>query len=191
VSNVSTAEFGAPDFDAIVVGAGPAGAAAALELARAGRKVCLVERGPFPGSKNMYGGVVYGRILDTLLPNWWEEAPVQRWVTRRQTMILTETAATTLDVRNEAWGKPPYNGATAYRPDFDSWLAQKAVDAGAAGGVKGEGGGRRRERAAGEGQVKRQPRVGPGGRAPRVQRAHGECGEGSARGQGEGGERRG
>ncbi len=56
------------DFDAIVVGAGPAGAAAALELARAGRSVCLLERGPFPGSKNMYGGVVYGRILDTLIP---------------------------------------------------------------------------------------------------------------------------
>ena len=37
------------DFDVIVVGAGPAGAAAALELARAGRSVCLLERGPFPG----------------------------------------------------------------------------------------------------------------------------------------------
>ncbi len=37
----------------------------------------------------MYGGVVYGRILDTLIPEWWEEAPVQRWVTRRPTMIIT------------------------------------------------------------------------------------------------------
>ena len=35
-------------FDAIVVGAGPAGSAAALTLARAGRTVCLIERGPFP-----------------------------------------------------------------------------------------------------------------------------------------------
>jgi electron transfer flavoprotein-quinone oxidoreductase len=66
----------APDFDVIVVGAGPAGSTAALVLARAGRRVCLLERGPFPGSKNMYGGVVYGRILDTLIPRWWEEAPV-------------------------------------------------------------------------------------------------------------------
>ena len=47
--------------DAVVVGAGPAGSAAALELARAGRDVVLVERGAFPGAKNVYGGVVYGR----------------------------------------------------------------------------------------------------------------------------------
>ncbi len=120
-----------PDFDAIVVGAGPAGAAAALELARDGRSVCLLERGPFPGSKNMYGGVVYGRILDGLLPQWWEEAPVQRWVTRRSTMVMTGHQALTIDYRTERWGTPPYNGATTFRPEFDAWLASKAEDAGA------------------------------------------------------------
>ena len=119
------------EFDAVVVGAGPAGAAAAFELARAGRSVALVERGPFPGSKNMYGGVVYGRILDTLIPRWWEEMPVQRWVTRRQTMLMTGHQALTIDYRTDTWGRPPYNGATAYRPDFDSWLADKAVQQGA------------------------------------------------------------
>ena len=67
----------------------PAGSAAALTLARAGRDVLLVERGPFPGAKNMYGGVVYPRILDKLLPGWWEEAPIQRWVVRRATMLAT------------------------------------------------------------------------------------------------------
>ena len=120
-----------PDVDVVVVGAGPAGACAAIVLARAGLSVVLLERGPFPGSKNMYGGVVYPRILDALIPNWWEEAPVQRWITRRSTMLLTDTQALTVDFRSESWGRPPHNGATAYRPDFDHWLAGHAEAAGA------------------------------------------------------------
>jgi electron transfer flavoprotein-quinone oxidoreductase len=120
-----------PDVDVVVVGAGPAGACAAIVLARAGLQVVLLERGPFPGSKNMYGGVVYPRILDELIPNWWDQAPVQRWVTRRSTMVLTPTQALTVDYRSTAWGAPPYNGATAYRPDFDHWLAGHAEAAGA------------------------------------------------------------
>ena len=119
------------DAEVVVVGAGPAGAAAALAVAKAGRSVVLLERGPFAGSKNMFGGVIYGRVLDALVPNWWEDAPIQRWVTRRATMVLTETQALTVDFRTQRWAAPPYNGATAYRPDFDQWLAQKAVDAGA------------------------------------------------------------
>ena len=118
-------------FDAIVVGAGPAGSAAALVLARAGRRVALIERGPFPGSKNMYGGVVYGRVLDDLIPRWWEEVPVQRWITRRSTMALTPTQALTVDFRTQAWAGPPYNGCTTLRPEFDAWLAGKAEAAGA------------------------------------------------------------
>jgi electron transfer flavoprotein-quinone oxidoreductase len=118
-------------FDVVVVGAGPAGSAAALVAARAGLSVCLLERGPFPGSKNMYGGVTYARILDDLIPRWWEEAPVQRWITRRSTMVATPTQAVTVDVRTEAWSEPPFNGATTYRSEFDAWLAGKAVEAGA------------------------------------------------------------
>ena len=82
-----------PEFEVVVVGAGPAGSAAALQLARAGRRVCVVERGPAPGSKNLFGGVVYPRVLDDLIPEWRLEAPFERWVTRRATMLLTGTQA--------------------------------------------------------------------------------------------------
>ena len=118
-------------FDVIVVGAGPAGSCAATVLARAGHRVGLLERGSFPGAKNMYGGVIYPRILDRLHPQWWEQMPIQRWITRRSTMVLTESRALTVDFRTEAWGQPPYNGATAYRPDVDHWLAERAVADGA------------------------------------------------------------
>lgn len=119
------------DADVVVVGAGPAGSCAAIAAAREGQRVILIERGPFPGSKNMYGGVVYPRVLDELIPNWWTTAPVQRWVVRRSTMLLSETGALNIDFRSDNWSRPPYNGATAYRPDFDHWLAQQAVEAGA------------------------------------------------------------
>ncbi len=119
------------DVDVVVVGAGPAGATAATVLARAGHSVILLERGPFPGSKNMYGGVIYPRILDQLHPQWWEEAPVQRWITRRSTMVLTDDQAVSVDFRSQKWGNAPYNGATAFRPDWDHWLATKAEDDGA------------------------------------------------------------
>lgn len=121
----------AESFDAIIVGAGPAGSCAALTLAKSGKRVVLIERGPFPGSKNMYGGVVYPRILDSLIDEWWTDMPVQRWVTRRTTMLLTDTQAFSVDFRTTAWGQAPYNGATTYRPDFDNWLANKAETAGA------------------------------------------------------------
>lgn len=124
---MSVAEF---DVDVIVVGAGPAGSCAALAAAKAGKSVVLIERGPFPGSKNMYGGVIYPRILDELIPDWFEHAPVQRWIVRRSTMVLSDTGALNIDYRSNAWGQAPYNGATAYRPDFDNWLAQQAVAAG-------------------------------------------------------------
>jgi electron transfer flavoprotein-quinone oxidoreductase len=91
----------------------------------------MVERGPYPGSKNVYGGVVYGRVLDSLIPRWWEQVPVQRWVVRRSTMVMTPTQSLSFDYRSEAWGRPPYNGMTVYRSDFDGWLADHAVAAGA------------------------------------------------------------
>lgn len=118
-------------FDVVVVGAGPAGSAAALVLARAGHSVCLLERGAFPGAKNLYGGVVYAKVLDSLCPAWREEAPLERWVTRRVTMVLSDRRSLALDFRSQAWGEHPYNGATALRPHFDSWLAGEAVAAGA------------------------------------------------------------
>src|SRR3954464_718599 len=46
-----------PRFDAIVVGAGPAGSTTAYRLARAGAKVCLLDRARFPRDKPCGGGL--------------------------------------------------------------------------------------------------------------------------------------
>ena len=62
-------------FDAIVVGAGPAGTSAAIAMARAGLEVILIERGRFPGAKNFFGGVLYTHALKDVLPDYWERKP--------------------------------------------------------------------------------------------------------------------
>ena len=119
-------------FDAIVVGAGPAGSSAALAMARAGLQVALIERGEYPGAKNVSGAALYApNILSDLLPNFWEEAPVERYLTRRVVTFMGNEAAVSLDFRTNAFSQPPYNGFTILRPKFDRWLANKAVEAGA------------------------------------------------------------
>ena len=77
-------------FDAIVVGAGPAGSAAALVLARQKFSTLLVERGKAPGGKNMFGGRIYPYPLDALLPAWRDDCPVERFVTRESMVFLDE-----------------------------------------------------------------------------------------------------
>ncbi len=54
--------------DAVVVGGGPAGAAAAITLARAGRQVVLVDRARFPRDKTCGDGLTTGalRLLEDL-----------------------------------------------------------------------------------------------------------------------------
>jgi electron transfer flavoprotein-quinone oxidoreductase len=122
------------EFDVIVVGAGPAGSAAALITARAGLKVLLLERGEYPGAKNVSGAAFYGSaILDKLIPSWWEQAPVERYVCRRDVAFMSPTTAVSLDFRSagEGYGEPPYNGFTVLRPKFDRWFAAQAEAAGA------------------------------------------------------------
>ena len=57
------------DYDVIIVGAGPAGSAAAYSLAKNGHHVLMLERGKEPGSKNVYGGRIYPYSLSQLIPN--------------------------------------------------------------------------------------------------------------------------
>jgi electron transfer flavoprotein-quinone oxidoreductase len=121
-------------FDVIIVGAGPAGSAAALLSARAGLKVLLLERGEYPGAKNVSGAVFYGSaILNELIPHWWEQAPVERYICRRDIAFMSPTTAVALDFRSAGAGyaTAPYNGFTVLRPKFDRWLAAQAEAAGA------------------------------------------------------------
>ncbi len=118
-------------FEVIVVGAGPAGATAALKLARAGVNVLLIERGEKPGSKNVSGGLVYSRVMQELYPDFWESAPLERAITGHEVVMLSGGSATSLAFRSEQGAQPPYNAFSVLRAKFDPWLAAQAEAAGA------------------------------------------------------------
>ena len=118
-------------FEVIIVGAGVAGSTAAYQLARQGVEVVLVERGPYPGAKNLSGGVLYGRVLHHLMPEFWKEAPVERSINNQVVSFLTPDSHFNIDFKTQAFNQPPFNGFTVLRAKFDHWLAAKAEEAGA------------------------------------------------------------
>ena len=119
--------IGAPDpltdpYDAVVIGAGPAGGIAALGLARAGRRVLLVDKHRFPRAKvcgcclnasavATLRGAALGGPLDALTPR-----PVDRLVMR---------------AGNRVARLPLPAGVSLSRPALDGMLADAAVAAGA------------------------------------------------------------
>ncbi|HVC08567.1 MAG TPA: FAD-dependent oxidoreductase [Elusimicrobiota bacterium] len=120
-------------YDAIVVGAGPAGTSAAITMAKAGLKVALLERGEYPGAKNVQGAVLYSRMLHDIVPDFWKEpdAPVERPVVEQKTCITTDDSWITVGYKSLKFLEGVPNCFTIIRVKFDRWYAQKAEAAGA------------------------------------------------------------
>ncbi|MEM5816804.1 MAG: FAD-dependent oxidoreductase, partial [Desulfitobacterium hafniense] len=117
-------------FDVIVVGGGPAGLSAAISAAQAGMKTAVIERGDYPGTKNVMGGVLYTQATNEVVPDFWKEAPLERPVIEQRYAFLSKDEILSVGYRDPAWGQPPYNAHTVLRVKFDRWLADQAVKAG-------------------------------------------------------------
>ena len=122
-------ETAEPDFDVIVVGAGIAGCVTAYQLARQGRSVVLIERGESPGSKNLSGGVLYSRGIQKVFPEFLDEAPIERRITRNYVNFLNAESSVGIDYRDNRFADP-VNAVTVLRAKLDAWLAQKCEEAG-------------------------------------------------------------
>jgi menaquinone-9 beta-reductase len=118
----SNAETTSRIWDAIVIGAGPAGAIAARQLALQGLQTLLVERQTWPRNK-VCGGCLNGQALSLLKKiglvrtlNASKAAPLTRLIVHAQ----QKSAAVNLP-----------GGVAVNRMDFDAALVKTAVDAGA------------------------------------------------------------
>lgn len=109
-------------YDAIVVGAGPAGAHLAYLLARAGRRVALLDKQRFPREK-VCGGGLSRKSVALLDPELDLAALAHHWITGA--FLSFQNRATVIkDLRSAA-------GCTVLRSEFDHALLTRACEAGA------------------------------------------------------------
>ncbi len=119
-------------FDVAIVGAGPGASMAAYCLAKAGLSVIMFERGDAPGSKAMFGGVLYTPILEQFFPDFVSAGCVERHVVEKRFALLAESNEIAVSFRFLDFEPPYYNHSfTGLRARFDRWLASKAEEAGA------------------------------------------------------------
>lgn len=117
--------------DAIVVGAGMAGNAAAYSMAKRGLKVLQLERGEYAGSKNVQGAIMYAAMLEKLVPNFREDAPLERHLVEQRFWMMDGRGHTALSARSEDFNEARPNRYTIIRSQFDKWFSRKVREAGA------------------------------------------------------------
>ena len=118
--------------DVIVIGAGPSGLACAYTLAKRGIEVLVLERGSYPGSKNMFGGIFFSSLMEKILPEFIEEAPWERYVSKRRFSMLVDDSDIAFEMKSSTFNSPPYNHSfLGKRSKIDRWFAQIVENVGA------------------------------------------------------------
>lgn len=111
--------------ECIVVGAGPAGAACAIGLARNGVQTVMVERGKYAGEKNVASFVLFANVLERIYPDFRDEAPLERLTADAGFLALRERDFMEFRMRSDNYYRDRLI-YTAYRSRFDKWFAEKA-----------------------------------------------------------------
>ncbi|MGB3906647.1 MAG: FAD-dependent oxidoreductase [Anaerolineae bacterium] len=117
--------------EVVIVGAGLAGLSAAYVLAQEGVDTVVVERGDYPGAKNVTGGRIYMYPVARYFPELWEDAPLERHVTRETLIMMAENCSTSITLDSDRFREEPYHSYTILRSKFDRWFGDMVMDAGA------------------------------------------------------------
>ncbi len=118
-------------FDVIVVGAGPSGNAAAYTMAKNGLNVLQIERGEYSGSKNVQGAILYADALEKIIPDFREDAPLERHVIEQRMWTMDDSSHTGMHYRSNDFNEEKPNRYTILRAQFDKWFSSKVKEAGA------------------------------------------------------------
>ncbi len=118
-------------FDVIVAGAGLAGLAAAYTLAQEGVEVLVIEKGDYPGAKNVTGGRLYVNPVRELFPDLWKKAPLERFITREGASIMAGERSINVEYYGSELTQEPYQSYSILRAKFDRWFAKQAERKGA------------------------------------------------------------
>ena len=115
-------------YEAVVVGAGPGGAAAAARLAEEGVETLVLERGVDAGSKNVSGGLIYAEesapyTIDALFDGFREEA-TERPVSEYYIHNVAGEKVKTFDLADIHHHNTEWCDAVLRRK-MDSWLAER------------------------------------------------------------------
>ncbi|MDQ3512240.1 MAG: FAD-dependent oxidoreductase, partial [Chloroflexota bacterium] len=100
-------------------------------MAAAGLAVVVLERGAFPGAKNVWGGILYRQPTEDMVPGFEAEAPLERPIIEQRYLLLTGDAMLGATYRSERFATPPFNAYSVLRAEFDRWHATTAEAAGA------------------------------------------------------------
>lgn len=117
-------------FDAIVVGAGPSGNAATYTLATAGLNVLQLERGEYPGAKNVQGGIMYAAELEKVVPDFRDDCPTERHIIEQRIWLLGDDSYIGTNYRSEAFNNGNPNRYTIIRANIDKWFGERIRKAG-------------------------------------------------------------
>ncbi len=120
----------AMEFDVVIVGAGPAGLAAAIRLKQVApdATVCVVEKGGEVGAHILSGAVVEPRALNELIPGWKElGAPLDTPATEDRFLFLTATRSYRLPTPPQMHNHGNYIVSLG---DVVRWLGRQAEAAG-------------------------------------------------------------
>lgn len=118
-------------FEAIVAGAGLAGLAAAYTLAQTGVEVLLIEKGDYPGAKNVTGGRLYINPVREFFPDLWKKAPLERFITREGVSVMAGERSLNIEYYGNELNQEPYQSYSILRAKFDRWLGKQAERKGA------------------------------------------------------------